>query len=65
VLGSDTLHFAMQGKDIVDLDTRSTWDAHGRCTEGRLRGRRLTPVTANPAMWFAWTAFFPRTMVFE
>jgi hypothetical protein len=65
ILGADTLHFTVQGKAIVDLETRSTWDERGQCLEGRLRGRRLTPVIAVPAMWFAWTAFFPRTMVFE
>lgn len=61
----EVLHFVMQGEAILDQETRSTWDAHGRCLEGRLRGGRLTPVPADPAMWFAWTAFFPRTMVFE
>lgn len=65
ILGSDTLHFTVQGKAILDRQTRSTWDARGRCTEGRLRGRSLTPVMAIPSMWFAWTAFFPRTMVYE
>ncbi len=65
VLGKDTLHFVMQGSAILDQETRSTWDAHGRCTEGRLRGRALAPVIATPCMWFAWTAFFPRTMVYE
>lgn len=65
VLDKDTLHFTVQGKAILDLETHSTWDEHGRCTEGRLRGRSLAPVLAVPSMWFAWTAFFPRTMVFE
>ncbi len=65
LLGKDALHFTVQGKAIVDQETRSTWDVLGHCTEGRLRGQRLTPVTAVPSMWFAWTAFFPRTMVFE
>ncbi|MEW5774620.1 MAG: DUF3179 domain-containing protein [Thermodesulfobacteriota bacterium] len=64
-LDGDTLHFTVQGAAILDQETRSTWDVRGRCTEGRLRGRSLAPVIAVPSMWFAWTAFFPRTMVFE
>ena len=51
-----------EGK-IVDKETRSEWTIEGICTYGRQREKKLTPVLHTNAMWFAWTAFYPQTII--
>ena len=49
---------------VIDLDTRSTWNAYGLCLEGRLKGTQLKQVMLVPQFWFAWSQFRPGTRVF-
>jgi hypothetical protein len=49
---------------IVDLETRSTWDAYGLCLLGPLRGTKLKTLILVPEFWFAWSEFHPETHVF-
>ena len=49
---------------LIDLDTRSTWDAYGLCIGGALKGTQLKPLILIPEFWFAWSQFRPGTRVF-
>lgn len=49
---------------VIDLETRSTWNAYGLCLEGPLKGTHLQQVILVPQFWFAWSQFHPGTRVF-
>jgi hypothetical protein len=49
---------------LVDLETRSTWDAYGLCLQGPLKGTQLKTLILVPEFWFAWSEFHPQTKVF-
>ena len=62
-----TLQFQAANADassLVDLQTRSTWNAYGLSLEGPLKGTQLRQVILIPQFWFAWSQFHPRTRVF-
>jgi hypothetical protein len=65
--GGKVLKFQAANDDassLIDLDTRSTWNAYGLCVEGPLKGTRLKQVVLVPQFWFAWSQFRPGTRVF-
>jgi hypothetical protein len=49
---------------VIDLETRSTWNAYGLCLEGPLKGTQLKQVMLVPQFWFAWSQFRQETRVF-
>jgi hypothetical protein len=49
---------------VIDRETRSTWNAYGRCLEGPMKGTQLTQMILVPQFWFAWSQFRPETRVF-
>lgn len=49
---------------LIDLDTRSTWDAYGLCLKGPLKGTQLKSLILIPEFWFAWSQFRPGTRLF-
>jgi quercetin dioxygenase-like cupin family protein len=49
---------------IIDLETRSTWNAYGLALEGPLKGTQLTQVVPISQFWFAWSQFRPGTRLF-
>jgi hypothetical protein len=49
---------------VIDLETRSTWNAYGLCLEGPLKGTQLKQVMLVPQFWFAWSQFRQGTRVF-
>jgi hypothetical protein len=49
---------------VIDLETRSTWNAYGLCLEGPLKGTQLKHVILVPQFWFAWSQFHQGTRVF-
>jgi hypothetical protein len=49
---------------VLDRETRSSWNAYGRCLRGPLKGAQLKSVTLVPQFWFAWSQFRPKTRVF-
>jgi hypothetical protein len=57
------LEFRLFENNFVDNVSMSRWNSDGECYHGRLRGRSLTPVLAIDAMWFAWYAFHPETVI--
>ncbi len=52
-----SLSFTVEGDEIVDEETGSTWEVTGRAVDGPLEGNRLSPVTTSQHFWFSWTAF--------
>ena len=51
------LTFTLQGDEVVDEETGSTWNIFGLAVDGALAGRELTPVVHANHFWFAWAAF--------
>jgi hypothetical protein len=64
-VANKTLTFAVQGGEIVDLETRSTWNLLGEAIDGRLEGRALEPLDAIDSFWFDWAAFHPDTDIWR
>lgn len=54
-----------EASSLIDLDTRSTWNAYGRCLDGPLKGTQLKPIILVPQFWFAWSQFRPGTRIFS
>lgn len=50
---------------MEDLETGSQWDLLGRAVAGPLRGARLQQVPAYNSMWFAWSAFWPDSELWD
>ncbi len=46
---------------LTDTNTRSVWNMNGECTEGALKGSRLTSVPAYQEFWHSWQQFHPGT----
>lgn len=59
----DVLTFSFLEGRIVDDKTKGEWTSEGVCTYGRLRGKTLVPLLHTNAMWFAWAAFYPETVI--
>jgi len=57
-VGKHNLTFFFDGINIVDQQTRSTWDVTGKATRGVLRGERLTPIIHGDYFAFAWLTFY-------
>jgi len=57
------LTFIFFENKIVDEQTRSDWTCEGVGTYGRFREKKLTPVFYLDSMWFAWSAFYPGTII--
>jgi quercetin dioxygenase-like cupin family protein len=53
-----------EASSVIDLETRSTWNAYGLALDGPLKGTQLTQVILVPQFWFAWSQFRPGTRVF-
>ena len=49
---------------LVDLETRSTWNAYGVYLAGRMKGTQLKPLILVPEFWFAWSEFHPKTSLY-
>ena len=59
----ETLTFSVVDGKIMDDKTKSEWSTEGVCTYGRLREKKLVPLLHTNAMWFAWAAFYPQTII--
>lgn len=49
---------------ISDNETGSLWDIKGHAISGPLNGKQLDQLPAHNAFWFAWSVFWPQTLVF-
>ena len=68
-LGGRSLSFQIVPGDsflMRDQQTGSTWQVlTGRAIEGPLAGEVLTRLTSNYSFWFAWTDFYPDTLLYQ
>ncbi|MDX2040162.1 MAG: DUF3179 domain-containing protein [Acidobacteriota bacterium] len=59
------LHFKYRGTKFVDEETGSEWNITGQAMAGKLKGRKLTPLTHGHEFAFAWLAFKPNTVIWR
>jgi hypothetical protein len=70
-VANQTLHFDKaiykngQHNQITDVETHSTWNLAGVCTEGVLKGNQLQPVRSSQEFWHSWQTFHPQTAVYK
>lgn len=50
---------------FTDAETGSTWNILGEATAGELAGQRLQRLLSFDHFWFAWSAFYPESGVYE
>ncbi len=48
---------------LVDAESGSEWSMDGKAESGPMKGAVLNEVVAVNAMWFAWSAFHPATII--
>ena len=60
-----TLSFRIDGDDIIDQETGSTWNIFGMAVAGELAGTQLRALNAFPHFWFAWAAFYPDSELYD
>ncbi len=49
---------------MIDAETKTTWDFTGRATAGALAGRELKKLPALKDYWFDWKLYNPQTSVY-
>jgi hypothetical protein len=54
-----------EASKLVDLESKSSWNAYGLCIAGPLKGSQLKPLILVPEFWFAWSEFQPKTKVYS
>jgi hypothetical protein len=54
-----------QGKPVIDEETGSHWDIAGRAVDGALKGWTLDWVDSTQVKWFAWSAEYPGTSIYQ
>ena len=64
-LDGKQLTFQLEGENIVDDQTGSTWNILGQAVDGPLRGSVLSQVAHANHFWFAWGAFNPDTLIYN
>lgn len=57
----DTLRFEWRDNLLKDIQTKSTWNWQGTCTEGALQGSQLKYVQAYQEFWHSWQTFHPKS----
>jgi thiol-disulfide isomerase/thioredoxin len=50
---------------MIDGETGSSWSREGEAIRGALRGQRLEPLDGYAVEWHVWSAYNPRTEIFE
>ncbi len=59
------LTFKYVNNSVIDLETNSKWNITGKCTEGKLIGKKLKPLKHGDYFSFAWLAFNPDSFIFS
>lgn len=60
-----TLVFTYDAGKIIDQQTNSVWNISGHAVEGKLKGRKLTPLVFGDYFAFAWLVFWPETEIYK
>jgi hypothetical protein len=48
----------------IDEETGSTWNIAGTAVDGKLKGKKLTPIAATHCLWFGWWATYPDSVIY-
>ncbi|MFT3933602.1 MAG: DUF3179 domain-containing (seleno)protein [Chitinophagaceae bacterium] len=66
-VNNQTLHFQKNKvqDNLTDIETKSTWNMNGLCTDGPLKGNQLKTVAAYQEFWHSWKNFHPATSKYE
>jgi hypothetical protein len=59
----EPLSFSITDGKLVDNESKSEWGLDGACSYGSHRDKKLAQVPHTNAMWFAWAAFYPQTII--
>ena len=49
---------------LYDRETGSRWNIEGKSEEGKLMGKKLSPLLSHLSEWYGWAGYFPQTSVF-
>lgn len=61
-VNGQTLHFSADSTDrLRDQETGSLWNRHGICTDGLLKGKKLSRIPATQEYLHSWETFHPAT----
>jgi len=64
IVDGQILEFEYSNGQIIDIQTKSTWNFDGESIEGQLKGKKLQREVYNPGFWFEWVAFHPETLLY-
>jgi len=65
VLEGKLLTFKKKDGMFVDKETKSIWSITGRCTQGKLKDKVLTPELHSNHFAFAWLSFHPESEIYK
>ncbi len=65
LLEGQHLTFKKAERGFVDEQTNSLWTITGKCIDGKLKGKQLTPELHGNHMAFSWFAFYPDSEIYE
>ena len=62
-----TMKFSIaENGELRDEGTGSLWDTiSGTATQGKLKGKKMEELPVSRVYWFAWSSFYPNTIVVE
>lgn len=64
ISGSE-ISFYQDGDDYIDEQTGSVWNRDGEAVSGSYRGQKLEPIVLTLSYWFAWSAMYPETALWN
>lgn len=57
-----TFQYDSTSRTLQDINTRSTWQPDGSCTDGPMKGAQLPRMQAYQEFWHSWRTFHPGTV---
>ncbi len=64
VVDDYVLDFKLAGAEIIDTQTRSSWNLFGEAVAGPLRGKRLLKLDRGVYFAFVWLDFYPQSEIY-
>ncbi len=61
----EVLNFNLDADTLIDINSASKWNMQGNCFEGKLKGSKLSKVTAYQEFLHSWEYFHPNAARFE
>lgn len=64
-IDDEILDFELNGDSLTDINSKSTWNLYGHCTEGKWKGKKLSVVQNYQQFIRAWVSFHPDTTFYD